>query len=173
MSQESPPRRSEPQPTLRPTNPATLVVAAFAAAALAWLGISRFYANIPDLPWLPPITVAALAVLEAYAAQTTRARIEHKPGREPVDPLLVARFVVLAKASSLAGAIFGGVYAAVSLWLLLERPRLAHATADLPAAVAGVVASAGLVVAALLLERACRVPPQPDESDNTPGDRSS
>jgi hypothetical protein len=37
---------------------------------------------------------------------------------------------------------------------------------DLPAAVGGFVASLVLVVAALLLERACRVPHKPDESDD-------
>lgn len=177
MSQVSPPRPSGPsgpQPTMRPTSPATLVVAGLAAAALSWLLISRYYGSIPDLPWLPPITLASLAVLEAYAAQSTKARIDRRPGRDPVDPLLVARFVVLAKASALAGAIFCGVYAAVTVWLLLKQlQQLAHAWIDLPAAVAGLVASAALMVAGLLLERACRVPPQPDESDNTPSDQAS
>jgi hypothetical protein len=38
-----------------------------------------------------------------------------------------------------------------------------------PAAVAGVVASLALVVAALYLERSCQVPDQPDRTD---GDES-
>jgi hypothetical protein len=149
-----------------PTRPATLLVAGLAAAALAWLLISRFYGDIPALPWLPTITLAALAVFEAYVAVNTRARIERKPGREPVDPLAVARYVVLAKASSLAGAIFAGMYAGVLGWLLIERTRAA--SNDIPAATAGLVASLALVGAALWLERSCRVPEQPDsekESD--------
>lgn len=164
---------TEPQPSMRPTSPATLVVAALAAAALAWLGISRFYGDIPKLPWLPALTLAALAVGEGVAAHSTKARIERQPGREPVDPLLVARLVVLAKASSLAGALFGGVYAGLSGWLLIERQRLSHAAEDLPAALAGLLASALLVAAALWLERSCRIPAEPDESDKTPGDRVS
>jgi Protein of unknown function (DUF3180) len=153
-----------------PTRPATLVVAGLAAAAVAWWMISSFYGDIPRLPWLPTVTVAALAVLEAYPAVNTRQRIERRPGREPVDPLAVARYVVLAKASSLAGAIFAGFYAGLVGWLLLERTRAADN--DIPAATAGLVASLALVGAALWLERSCRVPKRPDddkESDTSGG----
>jgi hypothetical protein len=148
---------------MRPTRPASLVVAALAAAALAWLLISVFYADIPPLPWLPAVTLAGLAVLEAYLALNTRARIDRRPGRDPVDPLAVARFAVLAKASSQAGAIFGGFSAGLAAWLLVERTRAAYD--DLPAAVAGTVASAALVAAALWLERCCRVPERPDDDE--------
>lgn len=153
------------RPRMGPTRPATLVVAGLAAAALAWLMISRFYGEIPRLPWLPPLTIVALAVLEAYAAFNTKARIDRRPGREPVDPLAVARFVVLAKASSLAGAIFAGFYAGMLGWLLIERQRLSAAADDVPPATGGVVASLGLIAAALWLERACRVPKRPDEHE--------
>jgi hypothetical protein len=144
-----------------PTRPATLVVAGLAAAAVAWWMISSFYGDIPSLPWLPTVTLAALAVLEAYLAINTRQRIERRPGREPVDPLAVARYVVLAKASSLAGAIFAGFYAGLVGWLLLERTRAADN--DIPAATAGLVASLALVGAALWLERSCRVPKRPED----------
>lgn len=169
MEPQSPPQDSgsaPERPRLGPTRPATLLVAGLAAAAVSWLLISRFYGNIPALPLLPTITLAALAVLEGYVAINTRARIERKPGREPVDPLAVARYVVLAKASSLAGAIFAGAYAGVLGWLLIERTRAS--SSDIPAATAGLVASLALVGAALWLERSCRVPEQPDsekESD--------
>lgn len=169
MEPESPPRGSTPQrPRMGPTRPATLVVAGLAAAALAWLMISRFYGKMPDLTWFPPLTLVALAVLEAYAAFNTKARIDRRPGREPVDPLAVARYVVLAKASSLAGAIFAGFYAGMLVWLLIERQRNSYAAADTPPGTAGVVASLALVAAALWLERACRVPERPDD-DEEPG----
>lgn len=148
-----------------PTRPATLLVAGLAAAAVAWWMISSFYGDIPSLPWLPTVTLAALAVLEAYLAINTRQRIERKPGREPVDPLAVARYVVLAKASSLAGAIFAGFYAGLVGWLLLERTRAADN--DIPAATAGLVGSLALVGAALWLERSCRVPKRPDDDSES------
>ena len=171
MEPESPPRGSAPQgPRMGPTRPATLLVAGLAAAAVAWWMISSFYGDIPSLPWLPTVTLAALAVLEAYLAINTRQRIERRPGREPVDPLAVVRYVVLAKASSLAGAIFAGFYAGLVGWLFLERTRAADN--DIPAATAGLVASLALVGAALWLERSCRVPKRPeDDNDSDTSDK--
>jgi hypothetical protein len=170
MEPESPPRGSPPErPRLQPTRPATLVIAALVAAALAWLLISSFYNEMPALPWSPAIVLAGLAVLEGYAALTTRARIERKPGRDPVNPLAVARYAVLAKASSLVGSIFAGFLAGLVGWLILEDTR--HAHQDLPAGIAGLVAAIGLVAAAIWLERSCRVPKRPDDDQQNPDDR--
>ncbi|MEH0824956.1 MULTISPECIES: DUF3180 domain-containing protein [unclassified Micromonospora] len=171
MTQAQPPRGSEPDRfRMGPTRISTLVVAALAAAAVAVLLISTFYYDVaPDLPWLPVVTLGTLAVLEAYAAANTRSRIERRPGRDPVNPLLVARFVVLAKASSLAGAIFTGFYAGLTAWLFLEDTNAAMD--DRPAAGAGLLAALALTVAALWLERACRVPAQEDDEDREPGER--
>jgi hypothetical protein len=154
-----------------PTRPSTLVVAGLAAAAGAWLLISSFYRNIPPLPWLPTVTVAALAVLEGVLAHHTKARIERRPGREPVDPLAVARYAVLAKASSLAGAIFAGFYGGMLTWLLIEQRGTAAGDRDVLAATAGLVAALALVAGALWLERSCRVPKRPDEEQNPDGSR--
>jgi len=154
------------RPRLGPTRPSTLVIAGLTAMALAWLLISQFYGDFRELPWLPIALSAALAVLEGYLAYTTRARIEQRPGREPVEPLAVARFVVLAKASSLTGALFAGFYGGVLAWLLVEQARVGATAArgsDLPTAAAGVVGALALVAAALWLERACRVPPRDDD----------
>ncbi|MEH0841378.1 DUF3180 domain-containing protein [Micromonospora sp. CPCC 205711] len=171
QAQSRPPRGPEPdRGRMGPTRISTLVVAALAAAALAWLLISSlYYSGIPRLPWLPVVTLAALAVLEAYAAVNTRNRIERRPGRDPVNPLMVARFVVLAKASALAGAIFTGFYAGLTGWLFVERTNAA--IEDRPAAGAGVLASLALVAAALWLERSCRVPEQEDDEDREGTDR--
>ncbi|MFF5174077.1 DUF3180 domain-containing protein [Micromonospora sp. NPDC000089] len=153
-----------------PTRISTLAVAALAAAALAWLLISSLYYDVAQgLPWLPVITLVGLAVIEGYAAVSTRARIDRKPGREPVNPLLVARLVVLAKASALAGAIFTGCYAGLTAWLFVERTNAAFD--DRPAAGAGLLASLALVAAALWLERSCRVPERDDDSDREDADR--
>ncbi|MEU7754517.1 DUF3180 domain-containing protein [Micromonospora sp. NPDC049171] len=169
QAKSPPPGGSDPDRSrMGPTRISTLVVAALAAAAVAWLLISSlYYSGIPRLPWLPVVTLAGLAVLEAYAAINTRGRIERKPGRDAVNPLLVARFVVLAKASALAAAIFAGFYAGLAGWLFLETTRAA--LDDRPAAGGGLLASLALVGAALWLERSCRVPERPDdERDQDP-----
>ena len=169
-ARSSPPGGTGPG-RMGPTRISTLVVAGLAAAAVAWLLISfLYYDYLPDdLPWLPVVTLAALAVLEGYAAVNTRARIERRPGREPVNPLLVARFVVLAKASALAGAIFAGFYAGLTGWLFVESTEAA--VKDRNVAVGGLLAALALVAAALWLERSCRVPEQEDDEDREPGDR--
>ncbi len=147
-----------------PTSPALLFVAGLASAALAWLTIERFFGEMPPLPWLPTLTMAALAVGEAVLAQNTRARIERRPGQPKVNALAVARYLVLAKASSLAGAIFAGFNAGLLAWLLVDPRKLARE--DIPAASVGVAASLALIGAALWLERACRVPEDTDEESS-------
>jgi len=147
-----------------PTRAAPLVVAALVAAAAAWLLVTTSYSVIPPLPWSPTAVLTGLGVLEGYLALNTRQRIERRPGRDPVDPLAVARFAVLAKASSLVGSIFGGFFAGLVAWLIVEGTRAANN--DLPAAIGGLVGSIVLVIAALLLERACRVPKRDDEDEN-------
>jgi hypothetical protein len=167
---------SKPQPALKPTDPATLLVGGLAAAALAWLLISNLYQDLPPMIWPPVVVIAGLAAFEALVAQNLWARI-HQRGRaiagrrgpgggpEPVDPLTVARFAVLAKSSSLAGSIFAGFYAGYLPWLLVESGRLPGAAADLPPTVGGLLASVALLLVALWLERACRIPEPPEEPE--------
>jgi hypothetical protein len=147
---------------MRPTSVSVLVVAALAAAAVGWLLLSAFYEEMPPLPWPPIIVVAGLAVAEFFLAQNTAARVQRRRGAPPVDPLAVARYAVLAKASSLAGALTAGFSAGLLAWLALEPTKAARD--DVPAALAGVIAALALVGAGLWLERACRVPEQRDRS---------
>jgi hypothetical protein len=151
------------RPRLQPTNPATLIVAFLGAAAVGWIMIARDYNDFPSLTWLPTFITVGLAVLEAIAAVATRARIERRPGAMPVDPHVTVRYVVLAKASSIVGALFGGFFGAVAIWLLAERGRLAAASGDLPPAIGGFIGAIALLIAALVLERACRVPQRPED----------
>jgi hypothetical protein len=154
---------------MRPTSLSVLVVAGLAAAAVGWLMLSAFfYESNLRLPLLPSIVFATLAIAEALLAQNTSARIQRKPGAPRVDPLAVARFAVLAKASSLAGALFAGYSAGLLSYLALEPTKAARD--GVPAAIGGVVAALALVGAALWLERSCRIPDRPDRKD---GDDSS
>ena len=155
-----------------PTRISTLVVAALAAAAVAWLLISSFYYS-----GMPPTALAAgghagrrWRCWRRTRRSTPAAAIERRPGRDPVDPLLVARFVVLAKASALAGAIFAGFYAGLTGWLFVETdqgrdrgPAGRRCGARSP--------SLALVGAALWLERSCRVPEQSDDDEHEPDQR--
>jgi hypothetical protein len=159
-----PPEPSRPpvEPRMHPTSFATLVVLALGTAAVAWVLVANYYGDIPPIPWLPAFTIFALAAFEAFLARTTKARIDRRPGAAPVDPLAVARYVVLAKASSPVGATFAGLYGGTLVWLV-ARSDLTHARTDIPPTATGLVASLALVGAALWLERSCRVPKPPDE----------
>jgi hypothetical protein len=165
------PGGAQTDPSIRPTSLSVLVVAGLAAAAVGWLLLSAFYSRMPALPWPPIVVIVALAIAEAVLAQNTAARIQRRPGAGPVDALAVARYAVLAKASSLAGALSGGFSSGLLAWLALEPTRAARD--DIPAAIGGVTAALALIAAALWLERSCRVPEQPDRKDGDDPGRSS
>jgi uncharacterized membrane protein len=169
------PDRDGSKPRMRPTDPAMLAVTALVAAAVAWLLISSNYGSIPRLPWVPPTFLLCLAIVDGILAPGIRARIEHRPGTAPVNPLVAARLVVLAKTSALAGALFGGLYAGFTLWLVTELGTLRQVSDDLPQAALGLFGSAALVVTGLALERACRVPEDssPDDEESTGDDESA
>jgi hypothetical protein len=165
------PESPKSDPSMRPTSVSVLIVAALAAAAVGWLLLSFSYSLLPRLPWSPVIVLAVLAVAEGLLAQNTSARIQRKPGTPRVDPLAVARYVALAKASALVGALAAGFSAGLVAWLVLEPTKAARD--DRPTAIGGLVAAVLLVGAALWLERACRVPPDPDRTDENDSDRPS
>lgn len=156
------------RPGLRPTKATTLILAALITAALAWLLMKQYFADVPNVTWLAGLILAGLAVVEAIAAHDTRARVEQRPRSGALNPLLIARLVVLAKASSLAGAIFAGGYGGVAAWALSERGQLNVADANLPPSLGGLIGGLALVAAALQLERACRVPDPPDDPEQGP-----
>jgi hypothetical protein len=158
----------QPRASLRPTRPGPLILAGIAAGLITYLGTRNYFGSLPDVTWLAGLTLAGLAVVEVIAAVNTKARIERRPGAGVVHPLLVARLVVLAKASSLAGAIFAGAYGGVTAWALSERDQLTVADRNLAPAIGGLVGAVALLAAALLLEHACRIPRQPDDSDEDP-----
>jgi hypothetical protein len=175
MTMSTPPEPTR-EPRMRPTSLSTLCVAALAMAALAWLAISNFYRYVPPLTLIPPLTMLGLAGVEAVLAWNTKARIDRREGAPPVNPLAVAWYVVLAKASALGGALFTGVYAGLLVGLLPQRGRLTAADHDLPPTIVGLVGALALTLAGLWLERSCRVPPSPDDDrigeDRQDGERS-
>ena len=152
------------------TTPVTaLLLAAVFGALAGWLIVVA--ANALDLvpPYVPWTAVAALAVVAALVgalAWSTHQRL-HVRG-ERIEPERAVAFLVLGKASALGGALIAGGYLTFALMFVgrweAEGPR-ERAIRSLVA----VVASAGLCVAGLLLERACKVP-DGDDDEEDPGD---
>lgn len=155
---------------MRPTRLGTLAAAALVAAALAYLVVAGAYGSLPSPPVSAPVTLGVLALVELGLARAVRDRVQHRydadgrPPRRPFHPVQVARAAALAKASSLTGAIAAGVYAGLFAWTAPRADVLSAAADDAPVAAVTALAALGLVAAALVLERACRVPEPPDES---------
>lgn len=107
-------------------------------------------------PWVAPGSLLFFAGLLFAAAWYMYDRVHRK--RVRVDPLYAFRLLVLAKASSLVGALVSGGYVGFALRFL---PQVGVNAAERDRVVTGLVAAGGalvLVVAALLLERACKRP---------------
>jgi hypothetical protein len=152
---------------MRPTRWSILVAVALATGGIAYLVTRSSLADLPvptvgGLLWLP-----VLAIAEFYVAMLTRARLAGRAGTRPINPLVVARFVALAKASSIVGALAAGAYAGFLVWVArLDTPAGSH---DTKIAAFGVSFALALVVAALVLEYVCRVPVR-DDDDGWPED---
>ncbi|MGY6024060.1 DUF3180 domain-containing protein [Streptomyces spinosirectus] len=140
------------------------------AAILSWAGARLWNAigTLPSVPLAAPIVLALIAVVLLATALSLRARFkaqrERRPEAKGVDPLMAARAVVFGQASALVAALVAGMYGGTGVFLLelLDIP----ARRD-QAIYAGfsVVAGIAVIVAAIFLERVCRLP-EDDENNN-------
>ena len=140
---------------MKPTRLSVLVVLVVVGGVISYLLTSTFYGDLPPLPLYSPIFLVVLAAAEGYTASTTAARLAGRPGTQPIHPLTVARIAALAKATSPVAALAAGAYAGVLAYV--AQLSSSHARDDLRTSIAGVVASVLLAVAALAMERVCRV----------------
>ncbi|MGO2110031.1 MAG: DUF3180 domain-containing protein [Pseudoclavibacter sp.] len=88
-----------------------------------------------------------------------RDRDRDRDGAEPpkrVDPLLAVRVLAFAKASSMAGSVIGGAMLAVTIYVA-TRPVVSESL--LPVAIAGAAGAVVLLVAGLVAESWCALPP--------------
>jgi hypothetical protein len=153
-----------------PTQLGTLASVALVSGVLAHLLADNAYGSLPELPAGAPVPLAMVAVVELVLAKVVRDRVMRRPSpdgrppRRPLHPVQVARAAALAKASSPAGALLLGLYGGLFAWTAPKAGSLAAASDDVVVSGLSALAAAGLVAAALLLERACRVPTPPDDS---------
>lgn len=153
----------DPGGSLQPTPRLALAVAALFGVLAAWLLV--VVANSldlvpPQVPWTAPVAVIVIAALVGTLAYGTHQRLQVR--RERMDPQRAVTFLVLGKASALAGALVAGGYLAYGLLFVARLDAEGPRDRVIKSAVA-VVAGVGLCVAGLLLERACKVPGGDDE----------
>jgi sterol desaturase/sphingolipid hydroxylase (fatty acid hydroxylase superfamily) len=152
---------------ISPTRIRDLVGYAIAVTAITWLAMRQWYGDLPRLNSFVPLSLLLLAIVEVLAANQLRDRIRRRPGALPVQPLVAARMLALAKASVVVGAVMLGIWAGLLLYAVPRLDLLAAASGDTRTGIVGVVAALALVAAALWLEYSCRAPTPPD-SDRTP-----
>ncbi len=121
--------------------------------------IVRLDGTPPRLGWVAPLMLLAGAVVVGMFAWSTWQTLHRRHDRMTSDHAI--RMLALAKACAIVGALVGGYYGGYALAFLdaldamLGRERFVRG-------LAAAVASLLLTVAALLLERACRLPGDDD-----------
>ena len=147
---------------MTPTSWRAVVGAVLGAGVLGWLLLNGAYGDLVRLPTYAAVTAGLMAVFELVLARVVSQKVRGVGAGRPMHPLQIARAVVLAKASSAGGALLVGFYGGYLLWVAQRTDELRSASHD--AVIAGLSAGASLllVVAALLVERACRTPDLPD-----------
>jgi hypothetical protein len=149
-----------------PTRPVDLLLLAVGVAIVVWLLLGVGYNRLPAVPGYAGATLYVLAAIEGWLARYIRGRLQRGEvgiGAGRLHPIAVARVLILAKASALLGACATGLWTGLVLFLAPRASTLSAAHADLPGSVIGLIGALLLAVAALVLERCCRTPDQPED----------
>lgn len=147
------------------------VVAVVVKLLLVWN-----YQRIPPLPVAAGVPAAVIGLGELAFGVGLRRRIRERQQRatrpvtgtgarsqdpavdRPLDVLTVARSLMVAKATALAGAAFLGIWVGVAVHVLPLADQLTAAAHDRTAALIGLVGAVVMTGGALFLERSCRAP---------------
>ncbi len=150
------------------TKPLHLVLlAALGGTALWFVQVALAALGRPVL--IPPVTlgvaltlIGVIIVAMAWPVWKVTRRV---PGSK-VDPFYATRVVVLAKASSLGGALLGGAGVGVTLYLLTRS--VVPGVSSITMAVVATGGAVLLLVAGLIAEHMCTIPPQDDDRRDGP-----
>lgn len=147
---------------MRPTRWPAVVALLVLGGIGGWLLAEGLYGELVRLPRAAPITAGLIALFELGLARVVSRAVQGKRRGSPLHPIQVARAAALAKASSVTGALLTGLYGGFFLWVV-RRTELRAARHDAWVSGWSALACLLLLVAALLLERACRTPRPRDE----------
>ena len=148
------------------TPPRALAVAALLGGLCGWLVVvatNAFDVSAPQVPWTTPVGLVLISALVGVLAYSTHQRLQVR--RMRMLPERAVAFLVLGKASALAGAVVAGGYLTYALLFVSRFDAEAPRERVLRSAVT-VVAGVALSIAGLLLERACKVPGADDTDDD-------
>lgn len=153
---------------MKRTGAGTLIVAAVIGAGAGFLldqvltasGRATFTPSV-TLPILLVLLGAIVVALALPIRRATRGRLG-----APVNPFWALRVAMLAKASSIVGAVVTGLAGGLALFLL-TRP-VPPSIGSLGAVIATAVCAAALVAAGLYAEHLCTI--RKDKDDEQPGE---
>ena len=153
---------------MKRTHPSTLVAFTVGGLAFGYLGELALVSG-GSSALVPPvslaITLVGVAAIVVAMAWPIRQAVRGSTPRR-IDPFRAARVAVLAKASSVTGALVLGVGLGITLFLL-TRSVLPPAS-TLWMAVATAIGAALLLTGGLVAEHFCTLPPdEPDEEEET------
>lgn len=152
-----------PRGTVGPTRIAVLVAVFIVGSLLGWMLVpvtERLNKVAPRIEWTSVAALVAIAAIVSGLAFSTYRTVHRE--RRRIEAQRAVNLLLLAKASALTGALVAGTYVGFALQFIdeldvpLPRERVIRAGGAAAAAIA-------VVVAGLLLERACRVPKVEDE----------
>ena len=149
-----------------PTRKRDLAAAAVLTALLSYLLVLVLYRWFPPITAWTGVSLLGVAIAEAVWAYYVRAKIsdgEIGVGSGRLNPIAVARSVVIAKASAWVGALVFGWWAALLGYLLPRRSTLRVAAEDTAGAAVAAGCALALIVAALWLQHCCKSPGEPPE----------
>jgi small-conductance mechanosensitive channel len=148
---------SEPRERLRPISGGALTGWGIAGLIAGWLlrRVSEsWWGSAPVVTWLQPLALLVVALIIGGTAWATRRSLDGKAER--IGPLYAVNRLVLGRTCALVGALVAGGYAGYALsWLGISGDPLAGQRV-LRSAISAVL-GVGILVAGILLERACRV----------------
>jgi len=153
------PDPSDDQPSgghLQPTSAGQVTAWAVVGLVGGWLlhpVAERINGTAPVVTWLQPIALFLVAVIVGGAAWTTWRAVQVR--REWLEPQQAVNRLLLARSCALVGALVAGGYLGYAVSWVGSDAALAgqRGWRSLTCGVAGAL----IVVAAVLLERACRV----------------
>lgn len=140
-------------------------VALFVAAAAAIL-TTRFYGSMLAIPATVSISLWAMALVCVLLTLKVRGAKDDEHGigldNSQLNPMTIAQFLLVGKASAWTGAIVGGAYAGMAVYVVPRAGELVAASGDLTGVVTSALGGAEMCVAGVVLERHCEVPPPSD-----------
>ena len=140
-------------------------VALFVAAAAAIL-TTRFYGSMLAIPATVSISLWAMALVCVLLTLTVRGAKDDEHGigldNSQLNPMTIAQFLLVGKASAWTGAIVGGAYAGMAVYVVPRAGELVAAAGDLAGVVTSALGGVAMCIAGVVLERHCEVPPPSD-----------